>query len=167
MSRRSTKKAWPWLWLSVFIIILDQVSKYIAVHYMVYGKPVYIFPFFNLSLNFNPGASFGFLGDAGGWQIYLFAAISLIVAIILVIWLGRIKRSDGLMAAGLSLIVGGALGNFIDRVRLTYVIDFFDFHIKNWHFATFNVADSAICIGAFLVILRMLLVARIPVSKKT
>lgn len=157
---RVKKAAWPWLWLSVFIILLDQLSKYLVVHHMAYGKPLYVLPFLNFTLNFNSGAAFSFLGRAGGWQIYLFAAISLVVSAVLIVWLGRLKRSDAMMAAGLSLIIGGALGNFIDRVRLTYVIDFLDFHIKAWHFATFNVGDSAICIGAFLLIVRLLFFTR-------
>ena len=157
----STKKmAWSWLWLSVFIIALDQLSKYLVVHHMTYGKPLYVLPFLNFALNFNPGAAFSFLSNAGGWQVYLFAAISLVVSAVLIVWLGRVNRSDHLMAAGLSLIIGGALGNFIDRVRLTYAIDFLDFHVKHWHFATFNVGDSAICIGAFLLILRILFFSR-------
>lgn len=160
MTKPVAKKAWVWLWLSALVIALDQITKYLVVHHLEFGQPVKILPFFNFTLNYNPGAAFSFLGAQGGWQVYLFAAISLIVAVILLVWLGRIKRSDGLMAAGVSLIIGGALGNFIDRIRLTYVIDFLDFHIKSWHYATFNVADSAICVGAFLLILRMLLSPR-------
>lgn len=153
---KKIKKAWPWLWLSIFVIVLDQFTKYWVDQYVLIGQPIKVLPFFNVALNYNTGAAFSFLGEAGGWQIYLFAAISLVVSAVLIVWLGSIKRSDGLMASGVCLIIGGALGNFIDRVRLTYVIDFFDFHINNWHYATFNVADSAICIGAFLLILRML-----------
>ena len=164
MTKSTVKKAWPWLWLSVLIILIDQFTKYLVVQHLEYGQPVKALPFFNFTLSYNPGASFGFLGGQGGWQVYLFAAISLIVATTLIVWLGRVKRADGLMAAGISLIIGGALGNFIDRVRLTYVIDFLDFHIKNWHFATFNVADSAICVGAFLLVVRMFLM---PSKKAT
>lgn len=157
MTKVAVKKAWPWLWLSVLVVLIDQSTKYLVTHHLQYGLLIKVLPFFNFTLNYNPGAAFSFLGTQTGWQVYLFSAISLIVAIILIIWVGRIKRSDRLMAVGVSLIIGGALGNFIDRVRLTYVIDFLDFHIKNWHYATFNVADSAICIGAFLLILRMFL----------
>ncbi len=155
-SSQKEKKAWSWLFLSALIIILDQFTKYLAVYYLSFGQPVRLLPFFNLMLNFNKGAAFSFLGAESGWQVYFFAGISLIVAIFLIVWLGRIKRSDRLLAAGIGLIIGGALGNFIDRVRLGYVIDFFDFHVKNWHYATFNLADSAICIGAVLLILRMM-----------
>lgn len=151
------KKAWPWLWLSVLVIALDQLTKYFVVNHLEFGQPVSVVPFFNFTLNYNPGAAFSFLGGQSGWQVYLLAAISLVVVAILIVWLGRVKRSDTLMAMGICLIIGGALGNFIDRVRLTYVVDFLDFHVKNWHYPTFNIADSAICVGVFLLVLRALL----------
>jgi len=151
------KKAWPWLWLSVLIITLDQLTKYLAVNHLEFGQPLSLLPFFNFTLNYNTGAAFSFLGGQSGWQVYLLAAISLVVVAILIVWLGRIKRTDTLMAIGIALIIGGALGNFIDRVRLTYVVDFLDFHINNWHYPTFNIADSAICVGAALLVLRALL----------
>ena len=151
------KKAWAWLWLSAIVVFLDQITKYSVIQHLKYGEPKVIFPFFNLNINFNTGAAFSFLGGASGWQVYLFAAISLLVTLFLVIWLSRIKRSEWLVGLGVSLIIGGALGNFIDRVRLNYVIDFFDFHIKHWHYDTFNVADSAVCIGAFLLVVHFIL----------
>lgn len=150
------KKSWIWLWLSVAVVILDQVSKYLIVQHLTFSEPYVLTSFFNFNLNFNPGAAFSFLGHSSGWQVYLFSLISLVVILILFVWLGKTPRSDRLMAAGMSLIIGGAVGNLIDRIRLKLVIDFLDFHIKNWHFDTFNVADSAICIGAFLIILRLL-----------
>nr|WP_304986116.1 signal peptidase II [Coxiella-like endosymbiont] len=154
MKMTSKKKALPWLRLSVFIIAVDQWTKYLIVHHLAFGRPIKIFLWLNLALNYNIGAAFSFLGtEEGGWQIYLFALISLIVSVFLIIWLSRIQRSDKWKAVGLSLVVGGALGNFIDRVRLGYVIDFIDFHIKDWHYATFNIADSAICVGVFLLII--------------
>lgn len=149
----SKKKALPWLWLSVFIIAVDQWTKYLIVHHLAFGRPIKIFPWLNLTLNYNTGAAFSFLGTEGSWQIYLFALISLIVSVFLIIWLSRIQCSDKRKTVGLSLVVGGAFGNFIDRVRLGYVIDFIDFHIKDWHYATFNIADSAICVGVFLLII--------------
>lgn len=153
MKITSKKKALPWLWLSVFIIVVDQWTKYLIVHHLAFGRPIKIFPWLNLTLHYNTGAAFSFWGTEGGWQIYLFALISLIVSVFLMIWLSRIQHSDKLKAVGLSLVVGGALGNFIDRVRLGYVIDFIDFHIKDWHYATFNIADGAICAGVFLLII--------------
>ena len=150
------KKAWPWFWLSIAVVLLDQLSKYFALRHLTFNDPLVLLPFFNLTLAFNPGASFSFLGNAGGWQVYLFSGLSFLVALALLIWLGRVPRSDRLMAAALSLIIGGALGNLIDRLHYGFVIDFFDFHLGGWHFAIFNVADSAICVGAFLLIINML-----------
>lgn len=150
------KKAWKYLFISAAIIFLDQLSKWLVIHYLTFAEPKKLLPFFNLTVNFNPGAAFSFLGSASGWQVYLFSLVSFIVAILLITWLLRAKKHDVWIAIGLSLIIGGALGNFIDRVRLGFVIDFFDFHIKTWHFATFNVADSAICVGTFLLLTRLL-----------
>lgn len=158
---KSHKNALPWLWVSGFIIVLDQFTKYFANQYLQLEQPLAIFPFFNLTLQYNFGAAFGFLGATNGWQVYLFAGISIIVIMIIFVWLIRLRRSDRLMAFSLSLILGGACGNLIDRVRFSYVIDFFDFHIDTWHFATFNVADSAITIGAALLIIKLLFFSQI------
>lgn len=154
MSKRKT--AMPWLWLSLVIILIDQLVKFSVVHNLAYQQPYVVFPFLNFTLVYNPGAAFSFLGDAGGWQIYFFAAISLIIALIFTVWLARLSRSMVWRGLGLGLIIGGAIGNFIDRVRLTYVIDYIDFHIGSWHFATFNFADSAICIGAFFLVFSLI-----------
>lgn len=156
MKTTSRKTALTWLWLSVFIITIDQLTKYLVLHYLTFGSTVKNFSWLNLTLNYNTGAAFSFLSTESGWQVYFFSLISLIVVIFLIVWLSRTQCSDKWRALGFSLIVGGALGNFIDRVRLGYVIDFMDFHIKNWHYATFNVADSAICIGVFLLIVFLL-----------
>lgn len=156
MGVAKVKKAWVWLWLSAFVVLLDQLVKYWAISHLSLGKPVVVLPFLNLSINYNPGAAFSFLGSANGWQVYFLSGISFVVAVALIFCLGRLRRNDVLMCMGISLIIGGAIGNFIDRVRLRYVIDYFDFHIHQWHFATFNVADSAICIGAFLLVLTFL-----------
>ena len=154
------KKALPWLWLSFFIIAVDQWTKYLAVHHLVFGRPIKIFPWLNLTLNCNTGAAFSFLDIKGGRWVYFFALISLVVSVFLIVSISRTQRSDKWRSVGLSLIIGGAFGNFIDRVRLGYVIDFIDFHIKNWHYATFNVADSAIFVVAFLLIITMLFASR-------
>jgi len=150
------KTCLPWLWLSIVIIILDQLSKYWVSHHLTLYKPVSLLPFLNVMLAYNPGAAYNFLAKAGGWQIYFFAAISLILAIVFIIWLRQLPRNMYWQALGISLIIGGAIGNFIDRVRLTYVIDFIDFHIKDWHFAIFNIADSAITVGAIFLLCSLL-----------
>jgi len=145
-----------WLLLSVLIIALDQASKYWAKAHLQFQQPYWLTSFFNLNLNFNAGAAFSSLSNEGGWQIHLFQGISIIVSIILIVWLLLLGSKQNLKALGLSLIIGGAIGNLIDRIRLNYVVDFFDFHLKDWHFATFNVADSAVCVGAFFLILSMI-----------
>lgn len=152
----SQKRAWVWLWLSLFLIVLDQWSKYQAVHHLSYGEPVVLAPFFNLWLKYNAGAAYGFLEAAGGWHFFFLSGISIIVSVIVLMWLGRIPRDDWMKALALSFILGGAIGNLIDRLRFRYVIDFFDFHIGAWHFATFNVADAAITVGTIFLAIRLL-----------
>lgn len=152
------KNAWVWLWLSAFVFFIDQVSKHIVVTTLHYAQPYAVFPFFNLSLQYNAGTAFGALHTASGWQIFLLSGIAIIVSLVLILWLRKVPRNDWMMALGLSLILGGALGNLVDRIRFRYVIDFFDFHIGAWHFATFNIADAAITIGAVFLIIRLLFV---------
>ena len=161
------KKALLWLWLSIFIIIVDQLTKYLVIHHLTSGSSVKNFSWLNLILNCNSGAAFSFLGTESGWQVYFFSLISLIVSIFLIAWLSQIQYSDKWRAIGLSLIVGGALGNFIDRVRLGYVIDFIDFHVKNWHYATFNIADSAICVGVLLLVVLLMFTSHRPNNSST
>jgi signal peptidase II len=150
------KNAWVWLWLSFSVILIDQLSKHIADHLLHYARPVFVLPFFNLWLKYNAGAAFSFFGNGSGWQVFLLSGISILVIVFIFAWMTRVKRSDWLMACALSLIMGGATGNLIDRIRFGYVIDFFDFHIGTWHFATFNVADSAISVGATFLVIKLL-----------
>ncbi|MGL5743254.1 MAG: signal peptidase II [Legionella sp.] len=146
-------KKWHWFTLSFVIVVLDQASKYLAGVLLTPYKPVPIFPMFNITLAYNTGAAFSFLSGAGGWHRWFFAGFSLIVSIMLAIWLYRTAHQLRLLSAGISLILGGAAGNLIDRAFHGYVIDFIDIYYKHHHFATFNVADSAICIGAGFFIL--------------
>ena len=150
-----TNKAWPWLFLSALIIACDQLTKYIILKHFTEQTVVHIFPFLNFMLSFNAGASFGFLNSQNGWQIYLLSSVSIIVSIVLIVWLCRLSRREWWIAAPISLVLGGALGNLIDRVRFGYVLDFIDFHVGGWHFATFNVADAAVSIGATWLVLRL------------
>lgn len=150
------KKALPWIFISALIIALDQITKYIVLTHLTEQSVVHVFPFLNFILSFNAGASFGFLGAQNGWQVYLLSGVSIIVSVVLVIWLSRLSRSEWVLALPVSLVLGGALGNLIDRIRFGYVTDFIDFHVRNWHFATFNVADSAVSVGATWLVLRLL-----------
>lgn len=149
-----------WLWLSGLVIVLDQLSKWLAENALTLYRPVPVLPFFNLTLMYNTGAAFSFLANAGGWQRWFFLALSLIISIILVIWLSRLKAGEGRLAAALALILGGAMGNLIDRALHGYVIDFLDFYYGQWHWPAFNLADSAITIGAVLLVVDSLLRAR-------
>ena len=141
-----------WLWLSLIIIILDQLTKYWASSALDYGMPVAIMPMFNLTLLHNTGAAFSFLSEAGGWQRWFFAAIAIIISIALAIWLKLLKPGQTLLAIGLALLLGGAIGNLWDRLLLGYVVDFIDVYYGDWHWPAFNVADAAISIGAALLI---------------
>ncbi len=141
-----------WLWLSVVVVILDQLSKFYVVKELTFKPPIELVSWLNLILAHNTGAAFSFLGDAGGWQRWLFAALASIVSIVLIVWISRLSKKDYWLACSLALILGGAVGNLIDRVRFGYVIDFIDFHIGSWHFATFNIADAAISVGAVMLL---------------
>ena len=149
------KTAWPYLVVSVLIIVFDQLTKFYFVTHFTESSVARIFPFLNFILSFNAGAAFGFLGVQNGWQIYLLSAISIIVSFILIVWLTRLARREWWIALPVSFVLGGALGNLIDRVRFGVVVDFIDFHVGNWHYATFNIADSFVCIGAAWLMLRL------------
>ncbi len=146
--------ALPWLALSALVIALDQLTKHIAVATLEPYAPHPVIPgFLNWTLAFNTGAAFSFLHDAGGWQRWLFTALAVVVCSVLVVWLRRLPRDEWRTALPLSLIIGGALGNLIDRVRLGHVTDFIEVYYGQWSWPAFNVADSAISVGAVLLIM--------------
>lgn len=145
-----------WLSLSVFVVLLDQASKFFITKYLFYTQTIAVCSFFNLTLQHNPGAAFSFLSAASGWQRWLFTGIALSVSILIVVWIYRLKPKDYWNAIGLSLVLGGALGNLIDRTIHGYVIDFIQLYYQHWSFPVFNVADTAITIGAVCIIVRML-----------
>ena len=142
-------------WLSGLVVILDQITKYFADSNLDYRVPVNVFTGLNMTLVYNQGAAFSFLSDAGGWQRWFFMALSLVISIVLVIWLLKLDKSRTYLAWGLALILGGAVGNLIDRSLYGYVIDFIDVYYSTWHWPAFNIADSAITVGAGLLILDM------------
>ncbi len=150
-------KKWHWFILSILIIIADQTSKYWVGALFTPYKPMPVMPMLNITLAFNTGAAFSFLSGAGDWHRWFFAGFSLLVSVILMIWLWRTPTQARMQSAGISLILGGALGNLIDRGLHGYVIDFIDVYYKYHHFATFNIADSAICIGAGILVLDLLI----------
>jgi signal peptidase II len=140
-----------WL-IAVIVAIADQLSKLAAVKYLLRG-PIELAPFLNLSLVFNSGAAFGFLSGASGWQNLLFVGIAIIVSFFIIVMVKHVGVNDTQVLTGLMLILGGAAGNLIDRLRQGYVVDFIDFHYQNWHWPAFNIADSSITIGAVLLVL--------------
>ena len=140
-----------WLLWAVLIIVLDQISKIWISKHFLYGESVAVTQFFNLVLVHNSGAAFSFLSSAGGWQRWFFSTIA-VVASIWITWLLHQHKNEKLFCIALTLILGGALGNLIDRVAYGYVVDFLDFYWNTYHFPAFNIADSAITCGAVLMI---------------
>lgn len=149
-----------WLWLSVAVVVLDLGSKALASSLLIYGQPVELLPVFNLTLLHNTGAAFSFLAEHGGWQRWLFALIAIGASIGLTVWLTRLRAHEKLMAASLALVIGGALGNLYDRLVHGYVVDFLSFHWQSHYFPAFNLADTAITLGAIGMILESLRDAR-------
>ena len=155
-----------WLWLSVLTVALDQLTKYIAEAELLLHKPVAVIPgFFNFTLMYNKGAAFSFLSDAGGWQRILFTGLSTVISIFLFFWLKQISKDDEqkhnhILQIAIALILGGAIGNLIDRALTGEVVDFIQVYYASYYFPAFNIADSAITLGAGLLILDMILESR-------
>lgn len=145
-----------WLWLSLLVLVIDQASKYYFEQRLdLYEQIVVIPDYFSWMLAYNTGAAFSFLADSSGWQRWLFAVIAIVVSVVLVVWLKRLGRDDTWLAIALALVLGGALGNLYDRVAIGHVIDFIFVHWKEYGFPAFNVADSAITVGAIMLALDM------------
>ena len=142
-----------WLWLSVIALILDQWSKIAVDSSMRLYESIALFPGFNLTYVHNTGAAFSLLSEAGGWQRWFFAILAFVISVVLTIWLYRLKNHETLLAVALALVLGGAIGNLIDRLAYGYVIDFLDVYYQSWHWPAFNIADSAISVGVFLMLL--------------
>lgn len=132
------------------IVILDQLSKYCILQHLIPYYPLKLIPMLNFTLAFNSGSAFSFLSDAGEWHRYFFIIFSSLVSLMLIIWMIRTPSTERLKLVGLSLIIGGALGNLIDRVLLGHVVDFIDVYYATHHWPAFNIADSSICIGAVI-----------------
>ena len=152
-SQTGSLGALKWLWLSALIIVLDLSTKSIASHYLVLYQPLPVFPGFNWTLMHNTGAAFSFLSDASGWQRWFFSIIAIVVSVGITIWLKRLQPNQVWLAVSLALILGGALGNVWDRLTLGYVVDFIQVYYDKWAWPAFNVADSAIVVGAVILVI--------------
>jgi signal peptidase II len=147
-SSRLGYRPWSGLAIAVVIIFLDQWSKQVAVAELVFGRPYPVTSWFDWMLAYNTGAAFSFLADAGGWQRWFLTAIAAGVSIFIVVWLFRLAPEDRALTMPLGLILGGGIGNLIDRATLGYVVDFVSWHYQDWYWPAFNVADAAISLGA-------------------
>lgn len=142
-----------WTALSLIIVILDQITKTMATANLMMFDPVAIMPMLNFTLMHNEGAAFSFLSNAGGWQRWFFTIIASVVSIVLIVWIKKLSPQEKGMAISLSLILGGAIGNLIDRVQFGYVVDFIDVYYNASHWPAFNIADAAISVGAVVMII--------------
>ncbi len=149
-----------WLWLSLVAVILDQGSKFAITSSMQLYQSIQIMPHFNLTYVHNTGAAFSFLSEAGGWQRWFFAGLALVISVVIAVWLARLKQHETLLAVALSLVLGGAIGNLIDRLAYGYVIDFLDVYYQTWHWPAFNIADSAITLGVILMLVESFFLGR-------
>jgi signal peptidase II len=160
MQRKFFSTGLNWLWVSVVVILLDRITKMLALKHLTLYQPLEVFPFFNLTLAYNKGAAFSFLNSASGWQVWFFAVIAIVISLGLLIWLQRLSYKQYWLCIALTLIIGGALGNLWDRIHYEHVIDFIELYVSNWHWPAFNIADSAICIGAVMLFIEMFFVKK-------
>lgn len=139
--------------LAFLAMAIDQATKIWAEASLALGEYIPVVPFFNIRLGYNTGAAFSFLSDAGGWQQWFFIIFAIVVSVVLSVWIIRLKTHEAWTGIGLGLILGGAVGNVIDRIAYGHVIDFLDVYYGQWHFPTFNIADSAITLGAGILLM--------------
>lgn len=146
-----------WLWLSALVLGLDLATKELALKFIAFRERIEVIPgYFDWTHVYNTGAAFSFLAGESGWQRWFFAAVAIAVSVVLVVWLKRLKSHETWLAVGLALVLGGALGNLHDRILLGHVVDFILLHWQNrYYFPAFNLADTAITLGAILLVLDM------------
>ncbi|MBB72141.1 MAG: signal peptidase II [Legionellales bacterium] len=153
---RSLTRRLPYLVLALFVVLLDQISKYLAVKLLSPIQALPIVPGLNLFLGYNHGAAFSFLSDAGGWQRWFLVGVSAIISVALLVWIFKLADKRYWTGIALALILGGALANLWDRITLGYVIDFIQVYYQQWAWPTFNVGDSAICVGAAMLVIEFI-----------
>lgn len=146
-------KNWPWFFVSVAVIVIDQLSKYWVSAHLIPYEPNVLCALMNLTVAYNTGAAFSFLHNSGEWHRWFFASFSFVMSVVITIWILRLLPKARLQLIAFSLILGGAVGNLIDRLRVGYVIDFIQVHYQSHYFPIFNLADSAICIAGFILLL--------------
>ena len=149
-----------WIWVAAAVLLIDRCSKIWMVNHLTPYQPRAILPFFNFTLAYNTGAAFSFLHSASGWQNIFFGGLAAIVSIVIIYSLIKLSAKEIWVSIALCLILGGALGNAWDRILYQYVVDFLDFHLGDWHFAIFNLADSAIFVGAVMLLWHWLVTSR-------
>lgn len=142
-----------YLWIAIVVLVLDQITKQLAEQYLVFHVPIPVIPFFNLTLSYNTGAAFSFLEDAGGWQRWFFIVLALVVSVVIYIWMRKLDASEKWITIALALVLGGAIGNVVDRILFGHVIDFIHVYYEQWSWPIFNIADSAISIGVTIMII--------------
>ncbi|MEE4331175.1 MAG: signal peptidase II [Wenzhouxiangella sp.] len=155
-------KYFLWLSLAAVLVVLDWWTKHLASQNLMMYRPVAVTSWLNLTLAHNEGAAFSFLAGAGGWQRWFFTVVAIVISAVLMVWLWRLPNRSRLLPVAISLVLGGAIGNLIDRVRLGYVVDFIDVHYSGWHWPAFNLADSVIVIGVTLLLIEGFLPRRGP-----
>ena len=142
-----------WIWIAIVVLVLDQWTKVLASTNLMLHEKIPITSFFNITLAHNEGAAFSFLSDAGGWQRWFFIVLAIGVSIVLVVWLTRLAAHHIWTAVSVTLILGGAVGNVWDRIQYGYVVDFIQVYYDQWYWPAFNIADSAICVGAVMLLI--------------
>lgn len=149
-----------WLLLSAVVVLLDLYTKQLAMEHLELYRPNVVFSWLNFTLAHNTGAAFSFLASGGGWQRWFLSIVAVIIVAVLLVWLWRLPHRARLLPSALALVIGGAIGNLVDRIRFGYVVDFIDVHYAGWHWPAFNLADSAIVIGVILLLLDSLIPRR-------
>lgn len=146
----------PWLAVAAVVFIIDQISKQMAQHWLVLGETVPVFPSLNLHLIYNTGAAFSLLSEAGGWQRWFLIVASIAICIVLIGWLKRLEQGERMEGFAIALILGGALGNLLDRLIYGHVIDFLDTYYEHYHWPVFNIADICVSVGVLSIVLLVL-----------
>jgi signal peptidase II len=154
----------PMLWISLLVIVLDQIAKQVALAWLSLHQAVHVMPGLDWYLTYNTGAAFSFLADAGGWQRWFFTITTIVISAVILFWITRIPKQEKITAVSLCLILGGAIGNLIDRLSLGYVVDYIQVWLGNYPWPAFNIADAAISIGAAVLILSSFIKSEKPAA---